>query len=185
MTLLDGPVPGATEVTVWDLAMTDPGAIKPGRDPDVEPVLLRAGHPAPELSALFYRLVGGPWLWVDRLTWPSDRWAAWSARPGVSLITCWVDGVPAGYYELERQGRSVEIVYFGLVEQFFGAGLGGWLLTDALRTAWAIEGTERVWLHTCSLDGPAALGNYQARGLQIERERTEWRDVPRPDERAG
>jgi hypothetical protein len=25
----------------------------------------------------------------------------------------------------------------------------------------------RVWLHTCSLDHPAALANYQARGFRI------------------
>lgn len=185
MTLLDGPEPGATEVTVWDLEMTDPSAVRPGRTPDVEPVLLRAAHPAPELSALFYRLVGGPWHWVDRLTWTDERWADWSADPDVSLVTCWVDGVPAGYHELQRQGTSVEVVYFGLVERFFGAGLGGWLLTDALRTAWAIPGTERVWLHTCSLDGPAALGNYRARGLEVARQRTEWRDLPDPARSLG
>jgi GNAT superfamily N-acetyltransferase len=177
MTLLDGPTPEATEVTVWDLAMTAPGRLRPGRRPDVEPVLLRAQRPVPELAAFFYRLVGRRWHWVDRLTWSDERWAAWCGRPELRLVTCWVDGLPAGYYELDDQGRSVEIVHLGLVETFFGCGLGGWLLTDALRTAWAVGGAERVWLHTCSLDGPTALANYRARGLDVVGQRTEWRDL--------
>ena len=92
-------------------------------------------------------------------------------------MTCWVEGVPAGSHELEEQGRSVEIVLFGLVERFFGRGLGGWLLTEALQRALSLEGVDRVWLHTCSLDGPAALANYQARGLRIFDTTTEWRDL--------
>jgi len=56
-----------------------------------------------------------------------------------------------------------------------GHGLGGWLLTEALDMAWALPEVERVRLHTCSLDGPHALANYQARGFQIFGRRTEWR----------
>ncbi len=37
------------------------------------------------------------------------------------------------------------------------------LLTVALRRA--REPGDPVWLHTCTLDGPAALPNYLARGL--------------------
>ena len=44
--------------------------------------------------------------------------------------------------------------------------MGGALLSDAVRTAWTL-GARRVWLHTCSLDHPAALGNYQARGFRL------------------
>lgn len=29
--------------------------------------------------------------------------------------------------------------------------------------------TERVWVHTCTLDGPHALANYRARGLTVYR----------------
>jgi hypothetical protein len=36
-----------------------------------------------------------------------------------------------------------------------------------------------VWVHTCSLDGPAALPTYQRRGLEIYDERVE--DVLLPD----
>jgi hypothetical protein len=40
-----------------------------------------------------------------------------------------------------------------------------------------------VWVHTCSLDGPAALANYQARGLTLYR--TETTDEPVPSEAPG
>lgn len=175
MTLLDGPEPGAVEVTVWDLELADPQRLRPGRPPDVEPVLLVAEHPAPELCRFFYQLVGGPWHWVDYLPWSIERWADWCGRPGFHLVTCWVDGVPAGYYEFEEQDGRAEIIHFGLVERFFGRGLGGWLLTDAVNRAFAIDGIDLVGLNTCSLDGPSALSNYRARGFEVVSERTEWR----------
>ena len=62
--------------------------------------------------------------------------------------------------------NPVEIAYFGLLPQFIGKGLGGWLLTRAIERGWEL-GASRVWVHTCSLDGPGALSNYQARGLTL------------------
>ncbi len=180
MTLVDGPSDGAVEVTVWDLEMRSPDAIRPGRPPKVEPLAMTAGRPAPELSRFFYGLVGGPWQWVDRLAWTDEQWRAWVDRPEQHLVSCWVDGAPAGYYELEEQsgpdgGHQVEVVYFGVAVDFHGLGLGRWLLTEALRHGWTLGDPSRVWLHTCSLDGPAALANYEARGLKVVRTSTEWR----------
>jgi hypothetical protein len=40
--------------------------------------------------------------------------------------------------------------------------------------AWCLKDTRRVWVHTCSLDGPAALPNYEARGMVRFAETTEW-----------
>ena len=77
-----------------------------------------------------------------------------------------VAGAPAGYFELrgDRVGGT-EIAYFGLLPEFTGRGLGGYLLTVAVQRAWA-TGTERVWLHTNTLDHPAALPNYLKRGFR-------------------
>ena len=61
---------------------------------------------------------------------------------------------------------EVELAYFGLLPSFIGRGVGGALLTEAIRRAWAL-GPQRVWLHTCTLDHPAALPNYQKRGFRI------------------
>ena len=72
-------------------------------------------------------------------------------------------GARAGYYELDVDGADVEIAYLGLRPAFHGEGLGGALLEHALRRGFELGG--RVWLHTCTLDGPYALANYRARGL--------------------
>ena len=77
-----------------------------------------------------------------------------------------VSGEPAGYFELQRHpGGDVELVYFGLVPERIGQGLGGAMLTAATEEAWR-SGATTVWLHTCTLDHPAAIANYRARGFE-------------------
>ena len=90
----------------------------------------------------------------------------------------YVSGTPAGYFELDGPpGGDVEIAYFGLLPSFVGRGLGGWLLTAAVERAWR-RNPRRVWLHTCSLDHPAALANYRARGFRLVKEEAAWKDLP-------
>src|SRR5262249_62332680 len=108
----------------------------------------------------------------DRNAWSDDRLAAHLARAEISVWECTVDGDSAGYFELERRDDgSVEIAYFGLIEGFMGRGVGKAMLTRAAREAWAL-GANRVWLHTCTLDSPRALPNYEARGFQRFRTET-------------
>jgi hypothetical protein len=45
-----------------------------------------------------------------------------------------------------------------------GQGHGRWLLTEAVTRAWR-EGVNRVHVHTCTLDHPAALAAYCRAGL--------------------
>jgi GNAT superfamily N-acetyltransferase len=82
-----------------------------------------------------------------------------------------------GFFLLERHGADIEIKLFGLLPEWIGRRVGGWLLTEAVRRAWA-TGPARVILNTCSLDGPAALPNYLARGFTVEREEHQLRDLP-------
>ena len=50
------------------------------------------------------------------------------------------------------------------------------MLTEAIRRAWALD-AQRVWLHTCTEDHPAALPNYQKRGFRIyDQKRGEFED---------
>jgi hypothetical protein len=51
------------------------------------------------------------------------------------------------------------------------------LLTQAVLEAWRTA-PSRVWLHTCSLDHPAALRNYQARGFEVYREESYDARIP-------
>ena len=86
-------------------------------------------------------------------------------------ILSW-DGDLAGFFELRtEEDGAVEIALFGLVPKVQGKGFGKHLLTGAAETAWAI-GATRVWLHTCTLDHPAALPNYLARGFREFKQET-------------
>ena len=60
----------------------------------------------------------------------------------------------------------ISLAYFGLLPRAIGHGLGGLLLTAAIRQAWT-NGAKRVWVHTSSRDHAGALPNYLARGFRI------------------
>ncbi|MBM4185291.1 MAG: GNAT family N-acetyltransferase [Gemmatimonadetes bacterium] len=121
----------------------------------------------PDVNRHFYASVGADWSWHERLSWDRDRWMVWLDRPEVETWIGYLDGKPAGYFELEAQpGGQIELVYFGLLPSFIGRGLGPELLDAAVRRAWELA-TRRVWVHTCTLDHPRALANYIARGFRV------------------
>ena len=94
-------------------------------------------------------------------------WAELVASPELRTWVAYSGGVIAGYFELRKQGSDVEILYFGLSPEFIGKGLGRPILEDAITKAWSWKGASRVWVHTCSLDHPAALKNYERRGFKL------------------
>ncbi|HEX4494809.1 MAG TPA: GNAT family N-acetyltransferase [Thermoanaerobaculia bacterium] len=170
-------------VEIYYLEMTSPADVRPsGRRVEgfrVEPARI----PSPELNRFLYTAVGGGWYWIDRLDWTYAQWRAWLDRPELETWIGYLEGNPAGYFELERQpGDTVELAIFGLLPGFLGRGLGGALLTAAVERAWAMD-VARVWVHTCSLDGPAALANYQARGFRLYATESEEKELP--DESPG
>ncbi len=121
-----------------------------------------------QFNKFLYQLVGDEWQWNDKLSWSSSQWQAYAEDESLRTWVAYVEGSPAGYYELQKQsGGNVEIAYFGLAKKFIGKGLGGYLLSHAITSAWEWSGTQRVWVHTCSLDHPSALRNYKARGMKV------------------
>lgn len=176
MRLLPGPAEGAIAVTVTSLAMDSADDVVPVDTVPASAEWQRVEEGKPAVSADFYRRVGGPWHWVDRLDWSDEQWRAWTDRPEHHLLVCRQGGIDAGYAELEQQGDgSVEIAYFGLLPEAMGRGLGRWWLAQVLAEAWGLPGTRRVWVHTCTLDGPAALATYTGRGLRPFASEVEWR----------
>ena len=134
-------------------------------------------------NASFYRYlyteVGKDYHWFDRLIWSPPQTQHHLNQPEISIWVLTVGGNPAGFFELKQYpdplDPAVEIVYLGLLPEFIGQGLGKSLLTLAIEQAWKLQPlqplqTQRVWLHTCSLDHPHALANYQHRGFQIIKE---------------
>jgi ribosomal protein S18 acetylase RimI-like enzyme len=160
------------------LEMLSPADLRPAGAPQDPPRLERIEDCPASFFRYLYGEVGRAYHWTDRLKWSDERVAAHLADPDVSLWLLSSRGAPAGYFELRRhQDGSVEVAYFGLLPEFVGRGWGGYLLTLAVREAWAM-GPERVWLHTCTLDHPAALPNYRKRGFSPVREERYTASLP-------
>ena len=121
-----------------------------------------------------YLAVGQMWSWHDKRLWSDEQWKEYGLAPELRTFGGYCDNSLAGYYELRRDDEGgVEIAYFGLLPKFIGRGLGGALLTSAIEEAWRMSpSVTRVWVHTCTLDHPGALGNYQARGMVIYKQET-------------
>ncbi len=151
------------------LELDDPGALRPAGPPRLEGVEVAPVRPPDgALSRWFYVEVGRHHTWTDHLGRSQAQWQAWA--DGVETWVATVAGERAGYYELRAEADGIEVAYFGLLPDYQGKGLGGFLLTHALRRAFELA--PRVWLHTCTLDGAAALPNYRARGLRPFRTQT-------------
>lgn len=149
------------------LEMTDPGQLIQAALPDAAWRVERMLDCPPSFWRFLYTEIGHEHQWVDRLPWSVDEIRGYLGDPLVSiwLLTVWAS--PAGYFELRRDAEGgVELVYFGLLKHFHGRGLGGHFLTQAVARAWETDAT-RVWVHTNTLDHPAALPNYLKRGFKV------------------
>ncbi|PJJ44601.1 acetyltransferase (GNAT) family protein [Glutamicibacter mysorens] len=178
-----------TQVTVTYLQQLNPAeVISSSKSLPEDARIELAQEITPEFSRFLYQSVGSELNWADRLDSTREQWEEVLRRPGSETWVLYQQGAPKGYVELVTEvveaGSEVEIFYFGLFPEATGRGLGGVLLSEALRQAWTLgsrwtqlPAVSRVWLHTCSLDGPAALPNYQARGLKIYRTEVEETDV--------
>jgi GNAT superfamily N-acetyltransferase len=128
--------------------------------------LKRVEVPQPEHYRDLFRLIGAPWLWFSRLILDDAHLAAIVQHPKVELYSV-LDAAQReiGMLELDfREAHECELAFIGLIPELSGKGHGRWLLAEAVRHAWR-EGVERVHVHTCSLDHPAALGAYRRVGF--------------------
>lgn len=155
--------------TTYVLEMVTPDDLRP-READLPDLRVeRLGVRSAELNKFLHTVVGYEWRWGGRADWGETEWRAYADR--VETWVAYLSGTPAGYFELEKRAEGdVQIHTFGLLPQFIGRGLGGPLLTRAIRCAWEM-GASRVWLSTCSHDHPHALKNYLARGFQVRETR--------------
>jgi GNAT superfamily N-acetyltransferase len=132
-------------------------------------------------AALFhrlYRVVGEDWLWSGFIAKPEAEIAARLSRPDVLSFAVKSGGDAIGLLDLELTGEGAEIVYFGLAAPWTGRGAGAWLIDEAKRVA-AAAGAQRLWLHTCNFDHPAALGFYRKHGFAVYAVGYEIMDDPR------
>jgi GNAT superfamily N-acetyltransferase len=160
------PIPdGHVAAIVTSLEMTAKPPLRP--TPASELRLERWEAPSLEQYRMLYRRIGEPWLWFSRLTMTDEELAAIIHDPDV-MIRPVIDrrGFEGGILELDfREAGQCEIAFFGLIPELNGKGHGRWLMAMALQLGWARAGVERMWVHTCTLDGPGALGFYIKSGF--------------------
>ena len=128
--------------------------------------LKRVEVPQPEHYRELFRRIGAPWLWFSRLILDDSHLAAIVQHPKVELYSV-IDESDreVGMLELDfREPHECELSFVGLLPELSGQGHGRWLLAKALELAWR-EGVDRVHVHTCSLDHPAALSAYRRAGF--------------------
>lgn len=171
--------PGQVATVVTSLEMR----AAPSRRP-LPPSRLRLAawtQPSPEAYRALFRRVGARWLWFSRLVMGDAELCAIIHDPRVQVHAV-LDprGVEVGLLELDfREAGVCELGFVGLVPELTGRGHGKWLMANALALAWA-PGVSRVWVHTCTLDHPAALGFYRKAGFVPFARAVETFADPRP-----
>ncbi len=128
--------------------------------------LVHAQRPPLHFYRYLYANVGAPYLWWERREMDDASLASIIHDDRVEIHVLHVDGVPAGFAELDRRtSGEVELAYFGLMPEFIGQGLGLVLLGRVVEQAWQDEQVQRVTVHYCSTDHPRALLVYQRIGF--------------------
>jgi len=127
------------EVTTTELEMLSPREFKPKTPPRSEVAVIKVEIPTPAINHFFFVNVGRPWKWYSRLKWTLADWKALVEKETTPTWIGYIQGSPFGYIELDQQGDNVEIAFFGLLPQYVEKGLGGFLLSEAIRLAWDLE----------------------------------------------
>ena len=121
-----------------------------------------------QLNKFFYKNIGKKHKWTDRLVWTETQWIDYVSNLKVETYIFKYRDNLAGFFELifHKEKKEVEIAYFGILEEFQNKKLGSYLLSEAIKKSFK-SSTNRVWLHTCSLDHKNALNNYISRGMRL------------------
>ena len=126
-----------------------------------------------QLNKFFYKKIGKKHQWIDRLIWTNLNWSNYVSDKKLFTYILKDKEEMAGYFELifNQETKESEIAYFGILEEYFGKRLGGYLLSEAIKISFS-KGAARLWVHTCSLDNKNALNNYLSRGMKIFKSET-------------
>jgi GNAT superfamily N-acetyltransferase len=134
--------------------------------------------PTAEYRAHF-KSVGQNLLWFSRLLMDDDKLRAVLDNPAIQSFVFHGPDKMLGLLELNFEDMAhCELAFFGLVPDAVGNGLGRMLMDEAIRRAFA-RPIGRLWLHTCTLDHPAAMPFYLRSGFTPYARYIEVHDDPR------
>lgn len=141
----------------------------------------RVSRPDVDWYRDLFRRIGEPWLWQSRLRLTREALAEIIQHEAVEVWAVVEGGRDEGLLELDfREAGACEIAFFGLTLPLVGRGAGRQLMDHAIGRAWA-RPIRRLWVHTCTLDHPAALGFYIRSGFRPVKRQVEVADDPRLD----
>jgi GNAT superfamily N-acetyltransferase len=170
---------GKIAAVVTHLEMTERPALP--RDPVGAWTLRRVETPGLDWFRDLHRRIGEEWLWSSRLRMTDTELAAMIRAPLIEMYALVEGGRDEGVLELDfGNAGECELRLFGVTAGLTGSGAGRWLMNRALELIWSRPVT-RVWLHTRSLDHPAALAFYRRAGFRPFRRQIEISDDPRLD----
>ena len=126
-----------------------------------------------QLNKFFYKNIGKKHHWIDRLVWTDKQWIDYTIDKKIRTYVLKKKEDLVGYYELisHTELNETEIAYFGILEEYQNQKLGSFLLTSAIQNSFLLN-SNRVWVHTCSLDHKNALDNYLSRGMKVFKKET-------------
>ena len=153
--------------------------------PDDSPPALPAGATVVRVAAptvAFYRFlyntVGAEYVWWLRRLMPDAELAALLRHPAVEIHVLYLDGQPAGFFELEtRPTHETNLSYFGLMPHAVGTGIGTAFLRRAVAESWSRQ-PRGLTVNTCTADHPRALPAYLRAGFLPVRRTDEVWNVP-------
>jgi GNAT superfamily N-acetyltransferase len=131
-----------------------------------------------EQYRFLYNTVGGPYVWWLRRAMPDRQLAALLRDTRVGIYVLYVDGQPAGFYELDSTPwPAVNLSYFGLMPDAIGKHVGYAFLRHAVDAVWR-SGARAMTVNTCTADHPRALPCYLRAGFRVMRRVQEEWNVP-------
>lgn len=174
--------PGCVAAVVTWLETRSPPS-PPRREVPLCPGLssVRVTAPATDWYRRVFTEIGGrDWLWFSRLALTDADLAGIIRDPAVEIVALRdADGRDMGLMELDfRVPGACELAFFGVARPVQGQGAGRMLMAAALSRAWSAP-IDRVHVHTCTLDHPAALPFYIRSGFTPVARRVEIAPDPR------
>ena len=121
-----------------------------------------------QLNKFLYKQIGKKHNWLDRLNWSDQNWIQYVSQKNLYTYILKDNEDLVGYFELNlnEEKKEAEIVYLGILQEYYGKKIGAFLLSEAIQKSFSLN-SQRVWVHTCSLDHKNALNNYLSRGMKI------------------
>jgi len=88
-----------------------------------------------QLNKFLYKNIGKNYRWIDRLVWTDLKWIEYISDKKLFTYILKDNEEIVGYFELmfNQDTMVSEIAYFGILKEYFGKKLGGYLLSEQLK----------------------------------------------------